>query len=215
MSGSSVDESFTKWGRKFPRKQVQNVLSAIVTASGTLKKKTYTDKENWLTRRLYTRLKQRYPFRDGPLDIDIQSEITNEDIDADRPAGQIDIKVTCCKGVQVYFAIEAKRLRVCDRFGSVETRSPQYVDDGMMRFITGQYAPLMNIGAMLGYVFDGHVATARDSISKTIEKRRNELRLRQGTGLRPSKIMPNRVVDETVHNPDKRELTLYHVLVAV
>lgn len=215
MSESSVDESFKKWGCPFPRKHVQNVLSSMVAAADSLKKKTKTDKENWLTRRLHARLIQHFPFRDGPLDIALQPEITSEDIDANKPTGQIDIKIMCGKGAQVYFAIEAKRLRVSYPFDRLEIYATEYVDDGMMRFITGQYAPHMNIGAMLGYVFDGNVAEARDNISKTIEKRRDELSLLHGTGLRQSKILPNRAMDETIHEPDKRELVLYHVLVAV
>jgi hypothetical protein len=138
-----------------------------------------------------------------------------DDVDADKPAGQIDIKIMCDRGAQVYFAIEAKRLRVSDLFGRIDSGAREYCTHGMMRFITGQYAPRMSSGAMLGYVFDGDVPAARGDIAKAIEQRRDKLKLRDGTGLRRSTLLPNRAVDETVHEPDKRELTLYHVLVAV
>ena len=215
MSGSFVDESFKELVSPFPRKHVSSVLSAVLAAAATLKKKTETDHENWLTRRLHARLIQHSPFRDGPLNIAVQPEVNCEDIDADRPAGQIDIKVMCGKGAQVYFAIEAKRLRFCFPSGGFEAGAPEYVDNGMMRFVTGQYAPRMKSGAMLGYVFDGNVSAARDDIARAIDRRSDKLCLRQGIGLRQSTILPNHAVDETVHEPGTRELILYHLLVSV
>ena len=215
MKESLADASFQELLRPFPQRHVRNVLNAVLDAATSLKKKTRMDKENWLTRRLHGRLLQRFPFRDGPLDIAMQPEIGHEDIDADRPAGQLDIKVTCGKGAHVYFAIEAKRLRVSDPFGRVDTGAREYVKDGMMRFVSGQYALRMNSGAMLGYVFDGNTPAARSDIAKAIEQRRDLLMLHQKGELRRSTILPDGPVDETVHEPGKRKFILYHVLVAV
>jgi hypothetical protein len=216
MSEPPAEAPFREFLRPFPRRHIRNVLAAVLDACAELKKKTRTDKENWLTRRLHARLIRIFPFRDGPLDIAVQPEVPDiRNVDADRPAGQIDIKVMCGRGAQVYFAIEAKRLRVIDHFGRMDSGAGDYCDNGMMRFITGQYAPSTSAGAMLGYVFDGDVPAARNDVFKAIEQRRDKLRLRDGTALRQSAILATRAVGETVHEPDNRELTLYHVLVAL
>lgn len=84
-----------------------------------------------------------------------------------------------------------------------------------MRFVIGKYAPRMNSNAMLGYVYDGNTSAARDEVSRMIGQRRDKLRLRDGQGLRRSTILSGREVDETVHNVDTRELTLFHLFVVV
>jgi hypothetical protein len=187
----------------------------VLAAAATLKKKTPTDKENWLTRRLHARLIKHSPFRDGPLDIAMQSEVGYEDIDADRPEGQIDIKVMCGKGAQVYFAIEAKRLRVCHPSGRFDTGSREYVENGMMRFVSGQYAARMNSGAMLGFVFDGNTEAARIDVLAAVERGRGNLKLCPGPPLRRSTTLPDHTINESEHLSGDRRLTLYHILVAV
>lgn len=199
----------------FPADDVPRILNALLEACTGLRKKCDTEIENRVTFRLWQRVRRLEPFRDGPLHIAPQAPIVDSDVEHDTPEGQVDLQVISFRGPHVYFAIEAKRLRVLYPFGRVETGAREYVEKGMMRFVTGQYAPRMNSGAMLGYVFDGDVPAARGAISKAIEQRQNMLRLRQGVGLRRSAILPSRHVDETVHEPNKREFTLYHVIVSV
>ena len=60
---------------------------------------------------------------------------------------------------ETYLAYECKRLNV-----RTETRmrylAPEYVDDGVVRFVSGQYSDGLPFGCMLGYVIDGDVAAA-------------------------------------------------------
>jgi len=145
----------------FPTKHIPIVLISIVQAASTLTKKTDRDREDWITRRLHARLIRIREFRDGPFDIRLQPEIPSLDPDADTPAGRIDLLVSCGLGHEVYFAVEAKRLRVCSSNGHITSSgSREYVLAGMMRFVNGQYAPHMEAGAMLGYVFDGKIDKA-------------------------------------------------------
>jgi hypothetical protein len=199
----------------FPEDDVPRILTAILQASVGLQKKSATEFEDRVTDRLWKHMRRIEPFRDGPLHISLQAAVLDSDSDRESPEGRADLEVTCGRGPDVYFAIEAKRLRVIRFYERLDTGAREYVVNGMMRFVTGQYAPRMNVGAMLGYVFDGNVTAARDDISRAIEQWCDILKLRQGVGLRRSTILPNRAVDETAHAPDKRELILYHVFVSV
>jgi hypothetical protein len=199
----------------FPKKHIPPVLSSIYQASVTLRKKTANDREDWITRRLYFRLIRISTFRDGPLDIRLQPEIVFHDSDADSPAGRIDLLVSCGHGYEVYFAIEAKRLRVRLSNGRLHSGSDKYVNNGMMRFVTGQYAPFMEAGAMLGYVFDGKTNLARSAVNKYVKNKAKELRLKPPKRLMRSHILQNMPLDETRHDLRKRAFIIYHIFIAV
>lgn len=199
----------------FPKKHIPPVLSTIYQATVTLRKKTVSDREDWITRRLYFRLIRISTFRDGPLDIRLQPEIVFHDSDADSPAGKIDLLVSCGRGYEVYFAIEAKRLRVRLPKGRLDSGSDRYVNNGMMRFVTGQYAPFMEAGAMLGYVFDGKTNLARSVVNKYVKSKAKELRLKLPKRLMRSHILPDMPLDETYHDLRKRVFTIYHIFIVV
>lgn len=199
----------------FPQKDIPNVLSAILLAGENLRKKTARDHEDWISRRLYGKLIRIFPFRDGPLDIRLQPEIVSVDSDDNMPAGRIDFIVSCGLGAEIYFAIEAKRLRVRSATGKMDAGNDDYVNDGIMRFVTGQYAPLMNTGAMLGYVFDGEIRKARDGVAGYILKKANELKLMEPKQLTMSSILPAKPVDETKHNIEERYFTIFHIFLNI
>ncbi len=127
----------------FPKRHIPTVLVSILQAGENLRKKTANDLEDWISRRLYWRLIRIYPFRDGPLDIRLQPEIVSVDSDENASAGKIDFVVSCGLGAEIYFAIEAKRLRVRSTSGKMDAGNDDYVNDGMMRFVSGQYAPFI------------------------------------------------------------------------
>ena len=199
----------------FPKKHIPPILSSIYQASVTLRKKTANDREDWITRRLYFRLIRTPIFRDGPLDIRLQPEIVFHNSDADRPAGMIDLLVSCGRGYEVYFAIEAKRWRVRLPKGRLDSGSDKYTKNGMMRFVTGQYAPFMEAGAMLGYVFDGRTNLARSAVNKYVKSKAKDLRLKPPKQLVRSTILPGMPLDETCHNLRKRAFTIYHIFIGV
>ncbi len=201
----------------FPQEHIPVILLSIFMAGGNLKKETGNDFEDWLTRRLYRWLKQIPIFRDGPLTIALKAEIVSSDmgVDSHAASGEIDIFVSCGKGVEVYFAIEAKRLRFRSSKGEIISGSSQYIEQGMMRFVSGQYAPCMKAGAMLGYVFDGKTGEARSSIDKEVQNKAVKLKLKPPQKLVQSKILPDKPVHETRHDLEKRNFIIYHVLFAV
>ena len=204
------------YGQLFPQQHIPVILLWILQVGKNIRKKTATDLEDWLTTRLYRQLICVPSFRDGPLQIHLQPNIVNSHADPEinTPEGRLDLQVSCALGYEVYFAIEAKRLRVSlpSRFFS---GGREYVKDGMMRFITGQYAPFMQAGAMLGYVYDGETENARADIDRQIQKMAKELKLKEPKRLAPSPILPNQPIDETNHDLDRRSFTIFHLLLGV
>lgn len=204
------------YGQLFPQRHIPVILLLILQVGKKLSKQTATDLEDWITTRLHRRLNHEPSFRDGPLRIDQQIAIVNSEDDPEKntPEGRLDLLVSCGHGYEAYFAIEAKRLRVSlpSRFFS---GGPEYVKDGMMRFITGQYAPFMQAGAMLGYVYDGETEHARTDIDRQIQRKAKELKLKGSKRLAASPILPDHPIDETNHDLENRPFTIFHLFLDV
>lgn len=83
--------------------------------------------------------------------------------------GQIDFIVRPLEFEQreVYVAYECKRLNVRVTAGT-RSRATEYVQNGVHRFVTGQYAAGLPFGCMLGYVHDGRVSVANDKVRSSI-----------------------------------------------
>lgn len=203
------------FGVLFPKRHIPIILISILQAGKTLRKKSTNEIENRLTRRLCIKLNQIQIFRDGPLSIHPQQEILSSDPDKDTPEGYIDILVSCEFGSEVYFAIEAKRLRVRSTSGKMDAGNDDYVNDGMMRFVSGQYAPFMKTGAMLGYVYDGDTKKARLGVGGYINKKVKKLKLILPQKLTKAPIVPDKAIYETRHELKKRSFIIYHIFLAV
>ncbi|MCP4628948.1 MAG: hypothetical protein GY850_36390 [bacterium] len=199
----------------FPKRHIPIILISILQAGENLRKKTANDLEDWISRRLYWRLIRIYPFRDGPLDIRLQPEIVSVDSDENAPAGKIDFVVSCGIGAEIYFAIEAKRLRVRSTSGKMNAGNDDYVNAGMMRFVSGQYAPFMKTGAMLGYVYDRDINKARSGVANYIKNKGKKLKLTSPKQLTRASILPDKAIYETRHGLNKRSFLIYHVFLAV
>lgn len=199
----------------FPQGHIPTILASLFRAGKSLRKKTENDREDWITRRLYGRMVRIPAFRDGPLDIRLKPEIVTPEFDADTPTGEIDLLVSCGHGYEVYFPIEAKRLRFYSSDGKIIPGSGAYVGDGMMRFITGQYAPYVQAAAMLGYVFDGETDVARSDIDALVRSKALELKLKSPGRLSRSNILSGNLVDETQHDLEKRPFIIYHVFLSI
>jgi hypothetical protein len=210
MANDGVD-AFRKL---FPQMQVPVILTSVRLAAETLRKKTNNDREDWLTRRLHSRLVRIHPFRDGPLSVHFKPKIPSDDIDADASGGEIDLLVCCDRGYEIYFAFEAKRLRFYSS-GRFVLGSDEYVKNGMIRFVSGQYASLMEAGAMIGYVFDGNSDKARLDVDRSLYRRADELKLRPPKHLKPSSVLQRTPIDETIHDLQNRAFTIYHLFIAV
>lgn len=81
--------------------------------------------------------------------------------------GIIDIAVLFDWDRERYLAYECKRLNVING-GSRSSLATVYVTQGMMRFLSEQYAEQLPVGCMLGYVLDGDVPFANSRIDAAI-----------------------------------------------
>ncbi|WPE22210.1 hypothetical protein ShzoTeo12_34250 [Shinella zoogloeoides] len=81
--------------------------------------------------------------------------------------GIIDIAVLFDWERERYLAYECKRLNVIHA-GNRSSLATAYVTQGMMRFLTEQYAENLPVGCMLGYVLDGDVTFAQARLAGAI-----------------------------------------------
>ena len=93
--------------------------------------------------------------------------------------GKIDIAILLDWERERYLAYECKRLNV-RHGGTRSSLATRYVKDGMMRFLTEQYAEGLPVGGMLGYVLDGDLAFALTQVSAAIAAHESPLSLIAG-----------------------------------
>ena len=95
--------------------------------------------------------------------------------------GRIDMALVLDGERERYLAYECKRLNVV-RNGKRESLASRYVKEGLMRFVTEQYAESLPVGCMLGYVMDGDVSGAQSGIFAAIRGRAATTGLTSGPG---------------------------------
>ena len=78
--------------------------------------------------------------------------------------GRIDMAMIVDHDREHYLAYECKRLNVTRRDGTRRALAQEYVDEGVMRYVTEQYAEDLPTGCMMGYVMDGDLDFARERI---------------------------------------------------
>ncbi len=91
--------------------------------------------------------------------------------------GWIDMAMIVDHDRENYLAYECKRLNVMHRDGARRSLAGEYVDNGVMRYITEQYAENLPTGCMIGYVMDGDLDFARVRIRATMTASRAVLGL--------------------------------------
>ena len=133
--------------------------------------------EDPITRSLIMHLRSDPIIRDSPIHIESQRELLPDDPQADpKPIGYLDICILFLTGLdKLYLAMECKRLNVMQAKNYTATQARVYVEKGMMRFVCGQYAPTLPLGAMVGYVMDGNMETAYIAIRHQIEQHAQQL----------------------------------------
>jgi len=96
-------------------------------------------------------------------------ELIESDLDLEPdPKAYVDIAILFrVQFEEVCLTLECKRLNVVRPNGRA-TLAREYVRDGMMRFITNQYAQNFSLGGMIGYVMDGDVAAAHTALLEQI-----------------------------------------------
>jgi hypothetical protein len=123
--------------------------------------------------------------------------------------GKIDIAVLLDQERERYLAYECKRLNVINNGRA--SLAARYVNDGMMRFLTEQYAEGLPVGCMLGYVMDGDLAFALTQINAAVAAQKTPL----GLTATPTSGQPIMGIERfsTGHQrANKSQIELRHVL---
>ncbi len=187
------------WADTFPEELIPRMLNLVLSTWEPFTKPGPSDLEVPITQRFKHSLKQAKDFQRLP--VRIEREPAEDNPQTGQELGRIDLKFLPAVSAreEVYFAFECKRLNVSAN-GTRRTLAAEYVTQGMMRFVTGQYASSVHNGGMIGYVLDGNGDEAITSVDQNVQARRTELKMAAAAGLEPSTVHPNnRLVRETDH----------------
>lgn len=199
----------------FPDEDIPKIVQDLLDACAGMDRRSKRDKETHLTKRVYASLLRMKRYKDGPLQpLPEHPQYKLAENGEIVETGRADISFSCGRGWETYFIVEAKRL-----FISFSRRKDsllsEYIDDGMCRFVSGQYAASQQKAAMLGYVFDEELPTARGKLASAIGGKAPQLQLAPGAGLCQASLSVRPPVDETLHALPGRPFTIYHILVKV
>ncbi len=112
-----------------------------------------------------------------PGRIEYQQDLLFEDANGNvSQPSSIDFVLTIGDDEDVYLAYECKRLNV-PYAARVRNLCVPYVEEGLMRFVTGQYSNGLPMAMMIGYVMNGDSSRARRGLRKVMKVRTASLGL--------------------------------------
>ena len=145
----------------------------ISRLDGSTKEDRITDRVVALLRKNKAIWKYGYP--------DLQYKLLEEDSVGDiSTKGIIDIAYILEQDFDHYIAYECKRLNTISEEGKRASLAGKYVDEGVMRYVTAQYAENLPFGCMIGYVMDGDTGFAIQQLASAVDKRKKKLNLTTG-----------------------------------
>ena len=200
------------WSDTFPEDLVPRVLDLITDTWTSFAHPGPNDLEVPTTRRFKHALKQAKDFNRLPLRL--EREPAEDDPQTGEELGRIDLKFLPAISAreEVYLAFECKRLNVIHS-GTRRSLAPEYVTEGMMRFVTGKYAGTMRHSGMIGYVLDGRRDDAIRLVGRNVGTRATQLCMATPADLAPSTLRPQAApVRETTHQPASSRFVLIHHL---
>ena len=201
------------WSDTFPDHLIPRILDLVTETWESFEKPTPTEHEVPITRRLKRALKQAKDYQRLP--VRIERESAEDDPITGEELGRIDLKFLPAVSAleEVYFAFECKRLNILEN-GKRRTLAPEYVMEGVMRFVTGRYASIMQHGGMIGYVLDGRCNDTIRLVQSNIRRRCRALQLDADSILLQSRLPPdNPMIRETAHKLS-RSFVLHHVFLS-
>jgi hypothetical protein len=199
------------WADLFPADLLPRIFDLVIETWERFEKPAQNAEEPPTTRRFRSALKRAKSYKTLPFLI--MREDVEDDFETGEELGRKDIAFYPTHHEEVYFAFECKRLNALVS-GKTRALASEYVTDGMMRYVTGQYARFMSQGGMIGYVLDGRCEHAIGLVSDNIRDRQAELKMEapgifSGSNIRPD----NPLIRETEHNL-ARAFRLHHVFLA-
>lgn len=148
--------------------------------------------------------------------VTLEDPITEPDFGTELGRNDLRFYPRDHHGQTIFFTVECKRLRVttASRFNDL---AGKYVDDGIMRFVNGQYSSGLPCGGMIGYVMDNNLTEAFASVRSEIESKRGVLRISSKEAFCfPSAALPKHEWSgDTLHSLRSGDFVLHHALVSV
>jgi hypothetical protein len=204
----------------FTGEYIVEILQAVSAAWARMKQPKPREWEDDITLRLAGRLQNDPVFRGLPYDVVPQYWLLDMD---GRRLGRLDLRFKHRFSQRDYFAFESKRLHVRCPAGLFRAEYSAYASvDGMGAFVEGQYSKNLPAAGMLGYVMDGNTGKAWSGLVKSIDSKREYLRLLASSQLVESEFT-KRVkagplgicLGETEHALVSCGLRLFHLLLPV
>ena len=209
-----------KWVPLFPKEEVPFILAAVLRSGARLRKLHGAEFENDISDRLRNLLDRDSGLRARPVELLREVPLYDRKRARQRQLGRPDFMFQYSTGTSKpwpYFAIESKRLNVTFSSGRKSLVS-EYVTghQGMMCFIEERYARDLESGAMLAYVFDGNIDTARSSVAASIGSNHRQLKCSPALGFGPSTALKDGLgISESSHSVSNRAFKIYHLFLAV
>jgi hypothetical protein len=204
----------------FTSEYIVDILQAVAAAWGRMRQPKPREWEDDITFRLAGRLINDPVFRDLPYDIVPQYWLLG--IDGQR-LGRLDLRFKHRFSHRDYFAFESKRLHILYPGGSISAEYSVYAGgEGMGAFVEGQYSSNLPAAGMLGYVMDGNTEKAWNGLVRSIDSKRQGLRLPASSQLVESQfkqqmkaVLVGICLGETQHALVPHALRLFHLLLPV
>jgi hypothetical protein len=197
--------------------QVPDILALVIASWESLPAPAGNELENSITNRLCARMqnapnRETFLFHIQPQDVILEPASGDE-------LGRTDIAFKpFVPSDRIYFCLECKRLNV--RVPNAVRPRPyfsEYVRNGMLRFISGQYAGAVRNGGMLAFVLNADLPAAMEGVRGNIQAAQAELGMASPADFAPSHIWPTDArIRETnhrrAHNPEP--FTIHHLFMA-
>lgn len=145
------------------------------------------------------------------LMFQIRTQVVELDPMPGEELGRLDIAfIPLVPREDIYFCLESKRLNVV-KDGKMRPYASEYVRQGMMRFVTGQYSKVVKHGGMIGYVLDGNVSSAMANVEANIRERHEELCMSPPGAFQPSAVLSSESRARETHHKRVHEKSLFQI----
>jgi hypothetical protein len=185
------------------------ILNLVIASWEEMPAPAADETEDNITRELCRALKQNRTARG--LMFQIHTQLVELDPMPGEDLGRLDIAfVPLVPREDVYFCLESKRLNVV-KDGTPRSYASEYVNLGMVRFITGQYSKAVRHGGMLAYVLDGDIPRAMNNVEANIQKQRTALCMSAPAGFVPSTAVVGDDRTRETHHQRSHETTIFRI----
>ena len=202
--------NFSPWARCFPDECLPRLFEVLIEEWPHFTRPVSRPLENRITHNFVDHLNRKTRYK-VPFAFHYRDKQTSSDKDSED--GEIDIAVRAGIDPKVFYGFECKRLNILGSDGSIRSEAGEYIGvGGMGCFTSGQYQGGGMCAGMIGYVMNGDVATARQSVRTALLQSASELALMQPKDLVPAKDIDirNRVF-ETIHSKPKDYFRILHL----